>query len=440
VITVNTSFSYLSSAELTDVGRRRKNNEDSLIRLPDAGVFCVADGMGGVQGGEVASKAVVDFLGKDFTESPEAGFAVTADASVRLVERALNAASHWIKERAEGLGLNGTGSTVVVLAFDKVTPSQGVALHAGDSRAYRLRGDKMVQLTTDHSVAAAAGLPDDSSLPAMFRGVITRAVGLDSQVQLEATPFDVAPGDVFLLCSDGLSKMVSDRRIQKLLRKHQDDPLEEAAKALVNEALDEGGEDNVSVVIIRVAPEIPRGPTMEIPPETLALEQLVVAMPPPVTPRLGDERDDTGQTAETGGARDTACTLADDQERAEQVTPTTPDGEGKGGTTPVTPPASRSGGRSATHTVTGGSWRKWFWFGLGLLGVAGAAAWGYLEWRATRTIVPPRAEAGSAESLQSVSSQTGETASLKAAEETNESVQPLARPASGSELHGGVSE
>jgi len=394
---VNTVFAYLSSAELTDVGRRRKNNEDSLIRLPGAGLYCVADGMGGVQGGEIASKACVDFLHNEFTESPDAVFAITADASARLVERALNAASRWVKERAESLGLAGTGSTAVALAFDRVTPSQGIALHAGDSRAYRLRGDKLTQLTTDHSVAAAAGLPDDSSLPPMFRGVITRAVGLNRHVEMESTPFDVAPGDLFLLCSDGLSKMVNDRRIQKLLRKHLEDSLDDIAKVLVTEALEAGGEDNVTVIVIRVSGDLPKGPTMEIPPETLALEALE-----PVTEHesdqhhMEDDHDATGQTAEGAGA--TASTMADgvvtpSHDRAEGRTPTTPDSDGKPATptTPVTPTQGR-----ATIIAKPGSFPPSRGLGglfvvLFVVVVVGAAIWGVLEWRAGQGAFAPKA-------------------------------------------------
>jgi len=256
---VNTPFAYLVSAELTDIGRRRKNNEDSMVSLSGKGVFCVADGMGGVQGGEVASKAVVDSLRKVFLESSDAALPLTAEVSAKLFERALNEASSWIMERADGLGISGTGSTAVGLVFDGVTPARGIALHAGDSRAYRFRDDTLIQLTVDHSVAAAAGLPNDSTLPLMFRGVITRAVGLDRTVVLEATPFDVMSDDIFLLCSDGLDKMLSDRRIQKIIRKHQGDPLEQMAKCLIDEALYEGGDDNVTVIVIRVAPEMAQG-------------------------------------------------------------------------------------------------------------------------------------------------------------------------------------
>ncbi len=384
---MSTFFAYLSSAELTDVGRRRKNNEDSLIRIPEAGLYCVADGMGGVQGGEIASKACVDSLKKEFSETPEAVFAVTAEASARLVERALNAASKWVKERAESLGFSGTGSTAVALVFDRVTPSRGMALHAGDSRAYRWRADKLIQLTADHSVAAAAGLPDDSSLPPMFRGVITRAVGLTRHVELESTPFDVAAGDLFLLCSDGLSKMVNDRRIQKLLRKHQEDPLEELAEKLVAEALEEGGDDNVTVIVIRVARELPVGPTMEIPPETRALEAMApVHEPSPARP-VEEEHDATGQTADGDGP--TARTMADGEvtpsnNRMEGRTPSAPDADGKPAT-PTTPmprsdPPSAIIARSDYPSPAGGL--RGIFVVLLLAVLAGAAIWGVMEWRA----------------------------------------------------------
>jgi protein phosphatase len=295
---VNNGFSYLESAELTDVGSRRKNNEDAMLRLPENGVFCVADGMGGVQGGEVASKATVDALREVFASSSDAPFAVTSASSARLVGRAINRASRWIKARSDERGTAGTGSTVVTLVFDRVTPTQALILHAGDSRAYRYRADRLAQLSADHSVAAAAGLPDDKNLPAMFRGVITRAVGLENSVLLEETPTDVLPGDLFILCSDGLNKMVSDKLLHKLLRKHREDDLQAVAKHLVSEALKAGGEDNVSVVLVRVAAELPSAPTMEVPPETLQLEQEPMS-PLPAAHTSAAEEAETGQTVDS---------------------------------------------------------------------------------------------------------------------------------------------
>jgi len=276
---VNKGFEFLASAGLTDVGRRRKNNEDALLCLDPNGVFCVADGMGGVQGGAIASQAAVDALREVFTDSPDAAFALTAKASSRLIARALTAASQWIKNRADERGLAGSGSTAVVLAFDRITPTQALVLHAGDSRAYRCRDGKLVQLSADHSVAAAAGLSDDRELPAMFRGVITRAVGLASSVELEETETDVRPNDLFLLCSDGLTKMVPDKQLQKTLCQKGETQLDALARQLIQQALDAGGEDNVSVVLVRVAESLPAAPTQDAPPETLALEALPLVVP-----------------------------------------------------------------------------------------------------------------------------------------------------------------
>lgn len=298
---MNNGFPHLSSAELTDVGRVRKNNEDSILRLPEQGVFCVADGMGGVQGGDVASKATVDALREEFTVSPDAAYAVTATAGARLAERAINRASSWIKARSDERGVTGTGSTVILMVFDRAAPTAAKVLHAGDSRAYRYRADKLQQLSKDHSVAAAAGLPDDKNLPAMFRGVITRAVGLEPAVQLEETPVDVASGDLFLLCSDGLTKMVSDKHLQKLLRKHRDDDLQTAARVLVDEALSAGGKDNVSVVLVRVSGDLAAAPKLDIPPQTRKLEEEWEAetLASPAAGKADEPERETGQTVDS---------------------------------------------------------------------------------------------------------------------------------------------
>ena len=349
---MNNGFSYLVSAELTDVGRRRKNNEDAVLCLAAQGVFCVADGMGGVQGGEVASKATIDALRQTFTGSPDAAYAVTAAASACLVARSLNRASQWIKDRADEHGLTGAGSTAVIIVFDRVTPSKAIILHAGDSRAYRLRADRLVQLSADHSVAAAAGLSDDKDLPAMFRGVITRAVGLENTVRLEETPTDVLADDLFLLCSDGLTKMVSDKLLHKVLRKNLDAAPQALARILVDEALKAGGEDNVSVVLVRVAKTLPQAPTMDVPPETLALE---VSDPVPSTTPLEPYPEEaptqeTGQTVETADGEPAPVSGRDGTPggpppRKEDTGPQTPPTPSSGeGFTPVTNTADAAGG------------------------------------------------------------------------------------------------
>ena len=251
------ALSYLSSAGITHVGSKRKNNEDSIVLLPEYDVFCVADGMGGAQGGEVASAEVVEHLDEIFKALPNPEAVSSIGGRSKLVDKALNLASRAVKKYSSDRGISGTGSTAVVMAFDRKDPTRGMILHAGDSRAYRLRNRELVQISQDHTVAAAAGIKDDNDLPPMFRGVVTRAVGVKASVEIEQTPVIVAPGDLYLLASDGLDKMVSDARIQEILLSHPVDQLEAMAQALIDEANKNGGVDNVSVILVHVALDAP---------------------------------------------------------------------------------------------------------------------------------------------------------------------------------------
>jgi len=392
---VNSAFAYLASAEVTDVGRRRRNNEDAVLRIPEAGVFCVADGMGGTRGGEVASKATVDALRDAFTVSPDAPFAVTVAAAARLASRALNRASHWIKTRSDEHGLSGTGSTVVMLLFDRVMPERALVLHAGDSRAYRYRKGKLQQLSADHSVAVAAGLADDKNLPAMFRGVITRAVGLEETVLLDETAVDVVAGDVFLLCSDGLTKMVPDKTVSKLLRKHASDEPEALARLLVGEALKAGGEDNVSVVLVRVADALPQGPTQEVPARTRELEQEAEAEAASIAAEtVDDEERETGQTAATGQTMDSSIFAGEGVTPPEwsraaapsQVTPATPLSSAEGPPAVQEEPGADPDGSAAeriTQTevppLRPARSRRWVWLLVLAAAVAAAAFFVWLK-------------------------------------------------------------
>ncbi|MFH0909395.1 MAG: protein phosphatase 2C domain-containing protein [bacterium] len=250
-------FSHLESAECTDTGRKRKHNEDSLIRIPGHGVYCVADGMGGTFGGEIASQAAVEGLQAAFDELEQKGRSLSFEQRVEAVRRALNDSSRWIRNHADEMGVTGTGTTAIILIFDAQRPDRAAILHAGDSRAYKYKDGKLTQLSMDHSVAAAAGMKSDKALPAMFRGVVTRAVGLEKDVLLEETLVDVAPGDLFMLCSDGLNKMVPDKTVTRMIKEQGTQDLAALAKLLVDAANAAGGEDNTSVVLIRVAAELP---------------------------------------------------------------------------------------------------------------------------------------------------------------------------------------
>jgi serine/threonine protein phosphatase PrpC len=278
---VISDFTFITSAEKSDVGLCRKNNEDSIISLPEFGVYCVADGMGGVQDGEVASQAVVDTIEESFVTGSHAVHAVTAKASAKIVALALNKASKWVENRSQEYGVQGCGSTAIAMVFDKIMPGKAIVLHAGDSRAYCFRNKKLIQLSTDHSVAAEAGIKNEDDLPPMLRGVITRAIGLQPVVDVELTPVDVKAGDIFFLCSDGLSRMLSDKKISTIIKKKIKSDNQEIVDALIDNALIEGGKDNVSVVLMRIADNLRDGPLMAIPEETLKLEAMAL-------PRAGD--------------------------------------------------------------------------------------------------------------------------------------------------------
>ena len=250
-------FAHVTFAALSDVGRKRANNEDSHGEWPVQGVFCVADGMGGAEDGEVASGAIVETLGAMLPRWDAYDPPVAAPDRLAAIDRAVDAASARIRDYAETHGKSGCGSTVVAVFLDPANPSRAFALHAGDSRAYRLRRHRLAQITRDHSVANLVGARDERDIAPALRSLVLRAVGIASDVDLERTPFDLAEDDWILLCSDGLSRMVSDRDIARLLA---DAPSPDAAaSALVAAANEAGGEDNVTVVVLRIGP-LPQPP------------------------------------------------------------------------------------------------------------------------------------------------------------------------------------
>jgi len=158
-------FAYLSSVGLSDIGRKRENNEDAVLLLPEHGVFCVADGMGGAEEGEVASQAIVEGLRDDFTSMEGLDGASTVEQKAGVVQKSLNKVSSWIRKRSEKKDAPGTGSTAVVLVFDGGSPHTALTLHAGDSRAYRFRKGRLEQLTKDHSIAEALKVDDERAGP-----------------------------------------------------------------------------------------------------------------------------------------------------------------------------------------------------------------------------------------------------------------------------------
>lgn len=230
----------------TDVGKRRKRNEDSLGVIARHGIFVVADGMGGVDGGDYSSRKVVEMISGMFEQIEPENLAFSD--KLNLLEKTINEASAHIKKEAESRGICGMGTTVVALCFNLQDMREACVLHVGDSRAYRYRHHDLQAMTIDHSMAAESGLSDSALVPVFMAGVITRAVGVREDVLIDRTPVDVRKGDLFILCSDGLYNMVRRPQFCAIL---QHKPLDPAAE-LVMAANDSGGFDNITVILVEV--------------------------------------------------------------------------------------------------------------------------------------------------------------------------------------------
>jgi len=237
----------LSSFAGSDVGRMRSGNEDSYFCGQI--VFAVADGLGGHQGGEVASAAAVEPLGRldgrEFMNPREAAEALAT---------AIREANEAILDRAAGdPALYGMGTTVTAAA---VAGGRHLQLaHVGDSRAYLLREGDLAQLTTDHTVVGElvrrGRLTAEQAAIHPERSILTRAVGLDPRVPVDLPdPLELQPGDQVLLCSDGLTETVEDAYIAELLSAGPDGHA--ACRSLIDAANDAGGPDNITVVLVRV--------------------------------------------------------------------------------------------------------------------------------------------------------------------------------------------
>ena len=227
----------------THPGRKRRHNEDAYVIEPP--LFAVADGMGGAKAGEVASGLAAAALKEGGVDGP--------DAETRVTELIQEANRRVFRRAAEDHEAAGMGTTMTVALVDGERVVFG---HVGDSRAYLIRDGRIDQLTDDHSLVAelvrSGRLTPDEAETHPQRSVITRAVGTEADVDVDTFSIEPAPGDLFLICSDGLTDMVDDRAIFQAIEKHRGD-LEEAAKALVSAANRSGGEDNITVVFFEVS-------------------------------------------------------------------------------------------------------------------------------------------------------------------------------------------
>jgi protein phosphatase len=261
----------------TDVGRVREGNEDSyMVHDP---LFAVADGMGGHQGGEVASRLALETL-KRVAERPDAGLAEVVREANRVVFR----------KAAQDPGLAGMGTTLTAVVAD----DDGLHLaHVGDSRAYLVRDGRLKQLTKDHTVVQK--LVDEGRLTEIEAGmhpqrsILTNALGVDEEIRVDEETVEVRSGDRLLLCSDGLTGMIDDDRITEIIGAH-DDP-QAACDALVDAANEAGGQDNVTAVIIDVLDgdqdrAVTTAPTEEVTPVTSATAETPTPAPPEAEPEI----------------------------------------------------------------------------------------------------------------------------------------------------------
>jgi PPM family protein phosphatase len=225
----------------TDTGRQRRDNEDSAFaRAP---VFVVADGMGGAQAGEVASRIAV--------EAFEQGLPDSGSPEERLATR-VREANQQIYERSRAdRGRAGMGTTLTAAYVDD---THVAIAHVGDSRAYMLRDGSLQRLTQDHSLVdelvRRGKLTEEQAAEHPQRSIITRALGPEPDVEVDTWTYPARAGDVVLLCSDGLTSMISEDRVREILAEH--DNLDEAADALIRAANEAGGRDNITVVLFRL--------------------------------------------------------------------------------------------------------------------------------------------------------------------------------------------
>jgi protein phosphatase len=301
----------------TDPGRVRRRNEDAFVVDPP--LFAVADGMGGAQAGEVASRlaaaAFREYRDADALAPEERVQAIIKEANRRIYDRARTDSE-----------VSGMGTTVTAALL---TDGRVVIGHVGDSRAYRIRDGRLEQLTDDHSLVAdlmrSGRLTPEEAEGHPQRSVITRALGTDPDVDVDTLVVEAEAGDLFLLCSDGLSTMVSDADVLRTVEGAG--TLDEAARELVRAALSGGGEDNVTVVLFRLEPDE-------------AVEETLVA---PVPEAAG---------AESDGESDLEDTLTD-------LPPVAPAAAAE-------PPAAREPAPERTRRRRPSWRRRMLWAGLGL--------------------------------------------------------------------------
>lgn len=232
----------------SDIGPSRPNNEDVWIALPRIRFFALADGMGGHKSGEIAAQEAIENLADNFPLKNDPD----SEIMMEQFHLAISKANHWVHRLGRHhKDFNGMGTTLCCLYFHR---DSVIYAHVGDSRIYRYRNGHIDKLTEDHSAIrewlakTAKGEPPTSPQP--LKNIITRAIGMDSQVHPEIALSKVEKGDLYFLCSDGLSDFVTERKMEEILS--QTSSLEEAVKSFIQTAKENGSNDNITVVMVQI--------------------------------------------------------------------------------------------------------------------------------------------------------------------------------------------
>ncbi len=244
----------------TDVGMKRRLNEDVFVLDHEVGVYVVADGMGGHAAGEVASRVATDEIMATFRKGPNDANETWPDhwntdlsATANLIVEAIVAGHHRVTlAMNRNVDLKGMGTTVVVAAHDPID-GKLVICHVGDSRAYRYRSGDLRLLTSDHSwvheQVEAGFLTEEAARTHPLKNVVTQALGGSSEPRVDVLEAEIQEGDVYLLCSDGLNSMLTDDEIAAVVE--TGGSLDETCDRLIKAANERGGNDNISVVLLR---------------------------------------------------------------------------------------------------------------------------------------------------------------------------------------------
>ncbi|MBR2865156.1 MAG: serine/threonine-protein phosphatase [Elusimicrobiaceae bacterium] len=249
-------------AAVTDIGKIREKNEDNVLISADLGLGVVADGMGGHSAGEIASSIAVSVLAETIRKINTGALQIPdtflpklapTERKILMAANLANAAIYSTAQSSEIYKMMGTTLTGVL--FDK---DCAIAVHVGDSRLYLLRDGKIIQITTDHSLAmehVRRGLLSKADADkSKIQNVLTRAMGIKKNIEFDLLKFPIKEGDVMVLCSDGLYKGLTEEAIGKILSQDKDFPITKTCKHLVRKSNEKDGQDNISAVLIKILP------------------------------------------------------------------------------------------------------------------------------------------------------------------------------------------